>query len=551
MKITIGQLNPLIGDLAGNITRIEQLLATEAASADLLVLPELYLTGYPPHGLLGKRWFQREVDTGLTRLQALSARYPETGILLGAPTPIALGVDRPCPWYNSALFFAGGKLLGTHNKSYLPPYPSFNEAAYFQPGSSSSIVNFKGKRLGIMIGEDLWLPSSASEAELLPSPLLTALAAECDLIITLAALPFFAAGNDQLYRFGAACARRFRKPFLLVNQVGANEELVFKGESLFFNAEGTPLLVAPSFREAVILVDSEATPPPQLPSRPSVSRAVYEALVLGIRDYARKTGFTKAALGLSGGIDSAVVCCLAAAALGPEKVLAVSMPSPYTSPASIMEARILAENLGVGFQEIPITPLLQAYLHALTPYLGSKKEAGDTTEENLQARIRANILMALSNKYGYLVLGAGNKSELMVGYCTLNGVDMIGGLGVLSDVPKTMVYELAAEINQEHEVIPVATIKKPPSAELRPDQTDTDTLPPYPVLDPILAQYLDQNRTREEIIAQGFASETVTWVLQTVHRTAYKRRQAAPGLRVTTNPLGAAPRLPVVGKTKF
>lgn len=546
MKIAIAQLNPVIGDVAGNLDQLEQLLAAADKPVDLIVLPELYLIGYPPAGLLAKRWFRRQVEEGLARLAALSARYPETGILIGAPVPAPEESGRS--WYNAALLWAGGKMIATETKGFLPPYDLFNEAVYFAPGRAASVVDFQGKRLGIVIGEDLWTPASATEKELVPSPLLVQKAAQSDLLIALAAYPFFTGGTDRLYRFGAACARRFGKPFLLVNQVGANEELIFPGESFLFNRDGEPLYVAPAFQETVAVVEPEAAPPSFLTPRLTVRQALYQALVLGIRDYARKNGFTKVSLGLSGGIDSAVVCCLAADALGPENVLAVTMPSPYSSAGSVTDSRQLAANLGVELKEISITPLFQAYLEGLAPYLGPAQNFGDTTEENLQARIRANILMALSNKYGYLVLGAGNKSELLVGYCTLNGVDMTGGLGVLADVPKTMVYELAAEINRRGEIIPAAIINKPPSAELRPNQTDQDTLPPYSILDRVLQLYVDENRTPEEIIAQGFSPETVAWIIKTVHRTEYKRRQMVPGLRVTTNPLRPNRRLPVGGK---
>lgn len=551
MRITVAQLNPVVGDVKGNLARIEGLMADEDDRGNLLVLPELYLTGYPPFGLLEKGWFRQQVSETLAQLPALSSRYPETAILVGAPTPIAAGTGRE--WHNSALLYAGGELLLTLDKALLPAYDLFNEAAYFQPGETekASVVNYNGKRLGVIIGEDLWTVSSALETELIPSPRLTELAAQSEVIISLGAYPFYYGWDDKLYRFGATCACRFRTPFLFVNQVGANEETIFSGQSLFFNEEGTPLYVAPSFQEAVALVDPGEKPSARQVPRPSGLRAVYDGLILGIRDYARKTGFTKATLGLSGGIDSALVCCLAAEALGPENVLAVAMPSPYSSAGSVEDSRVLAENLGVEFKVIPITPFFQTFLTGLAPYLTSQKDATDTTEENLQARIRANILLALSNKYGYLVLGAGNKSELMVGYCTLNGVDMIGGLGVLSDVPKTMVYELAAVVNREREVIPTVIMTKPPSAELRPGQTDSDTLPPYPILDRVLTLYLDENRTPEEISAEGFSVETVAWIIRTFHRTEYKRRQTAPGLRVTTNPLGPQRRLPVAGRLEI
>lgn len=546
MRIAIAQLNPFVGDLQGNLDRLESLLAQEGATSDLVVLPELYLTGYPPFGLLEKEWFRQQVTAALERLRQLSARYPETAILVGAPRPTR--TDTGKGWHNSAFLFGGGELLMAQDKTTLPAYDLFNEAAYFLPGQPAVVVTLKGKRLGIIVGEDLWTLASGTAAELTPSPLLTELVAQTELIINLAAYPFYYGWEDKLYRFGAACAQRFRRPFLFVNQVGANEEMIFSGQSLFFSSEGTPRYIGPAFQEAVVVVDLQAEAASPLPSRPSALRMVYDALVLGIRDYARKTGFTKATFGLSGGIDSALVCCLAAAALGPENVLAVAMPSPYSSVGSVEDSRVLAQNLGVEFKVIPITSFFENFLTGLKPYLGPQKNPHDTTEENLQARIRANILLALSNKHGYLVLSAANKSELMVGYSTLNGVDLIGGLAVLADVPKTMVYQLAAEINREQEVIPAAIITKPPSAELRPDQLDEDTLPPYPILDQVLALYLNENRTPEEIKAAGFAGETVDWIIKAVHRSEYKRRQVAPGLQVTTNPLGPKRRLPVAGR---
>lgn len=546
MKIAIAQLNPVVGDLTGNWGRLESLLAKEGAAADLVVCPELYLTGYPPLGLLAKPWFQQQLTALLGQLPVLSARYPEIGFLIGAPTPVS--PEAGSGWYNSALFYSGGKLLGVAHKNYLPATDLMDEAAYFQPGNGATVINFKGKRLGVVIGEDLWAAASVVGAKLEPSPLLVDLAPQADLVLNVAAYPFYDGWTELLSGLCAAVAQRFRTSFLLVNQVGANEELIFAGESLLVSAEGTPLYVAPSFQETVNVVDPEATTPPGLSSRPSARRAVYDALVLGLRDYARKTGFTKAILGLSGGIDSAVVSCLAAEALGPANVLALGMPSPYSSVGSVEDSRVLAKNLGIEFKVISITDLFQAFLENLAPYLGSTENPADTTAENLQARIRANLLMAFSNKYGYLVLGAGNKSELAVGYCTLNGVDMSGGLAVLSDLPKTMVYAVAAEINADREVIPAAIMTKPPSAELRPDQTDEDSLPPYPILDRVLALYLDEDRTMEEIVADGFDPETVAWIMKAVHRSEYKRRQAIPGLRVTTNPWGPKKRLPVAGK---
>jgi NAD+ synthase (glutamine-hydrolysing) len=546
MKIAIAQLNPVVGDLAKNWERLESLLAKKGAEADLVVCPELYLTGYPPLGLMGKTWFQQQLTALLEKLPILSARYPETGFLVGAPTPVSPTTNGG--WHNSALCYSEGKLLGVAHKKHLPTTDLINEAAYFQPGRGATVINFKGKRLGVVIGEDLWAAASASRATLDPSPLLTELAPQVDMILNLAAYPFYDRWTEQLFDFYMAGAQRFHTPFLLVNQVGANEELIFAGDSLLVNAEGTPLIVAPSFQETVDVVDLEAATPVDLSIRPAVGRAVHDALVLGLRDYARKTGFSKAILGLSGGIDSAVVSCLAAEALGPANVLALGMPSPYSSVGSVEDSRVLAKNLGIEFKVIPITDLFHTFLGNLALYMDSSENPADTTGENLQARIRANVLMAFSNRYGHLVLGAGNKSELAVGYCTLNGVDMSGGLAVLSDLSKTMVYEVAAEINANQEVIPAAIMTKPPSAELRPNQTDEDSLPPYPILDRVLALYIDENRTMEEIVADGFDPETVAWIIKAVHRSEYKRRQTIPGLRVTTNPWGRKSRLPVAGK---
>jgi NAD+ synthase (glutamine-hydrolysing) len=363
--------------------------------------------------------------------------------------------------------------------------------------------------------------------------------------INLSASPFQVGKEDERYRLMRAHAQKFGAPFVYVNQVGGNDELIFDGHSLAFDAQGETLAALPGFEEALVTVDlgRKGTPGLYIPQKPMAT--VHDALVLGLRDYLHKTGFSKAVVGLSGGVDSAVVCCLAAAALGPDNVLGVAMPSPFSSPGSLTDAEQLARNLGMDFRVIPITPIYQAYLEALRGQFPVDRV--DVTLENIQARIRGNILMALSNRLGHLVLATGNKSELSVGYCTLYG-DMSGGLSVIGDVPKTMVYELARFINRGREIIPTSIINKAPSAELRPDQKDQDTLPPYDILDRIIQLYLVEAHSCEDIVDQGFDPETVRWVIRAIDINEYKRRQAAPGLKVTSKAFGMGRRLPIAAR---
>ncbi|NLW55162.1 MAG: NAD+ synthase [Firmicutes bacterium] len=548
MKITIGQLNPVVGDVEGNSERIRKLLAQEAGNSDLIVLPELFLSGYPPLDLLTKEWFRQRLTRALRELVDFSTYYPQTGILVGIPRS-GEGDDRRV-LYNSAVLIYRGGVHFTQDKAALPAYDLFDETAYFQPAAQFSTVQFKDSTLAIMIGEDLWSGAPPAASERVPSPgySLSQLTGQADLIINIAAFPFYMGGVEKLYSLAAERARLLQTPLLLVNQVGANDELVFHGQSMLFNAQGEPLLLAPSFQEYTITVDpATLTPQADYRLQPAIN-AVHDALVLGIKDYCRKTGFCRAVLGLSGGIDSAVGCCLAAEALGSENVLALALPSPYSPSASVEDAAQLAKRLGVRFEVVPISPLYQETLNLLYHHWSEVPEAIGLTEENLQARIRTNILMAYSNKFGYLVLTAGNLSELLVGYCTLYGADMSGGLSVLNDLTKSLVYELAAEINQDRELIPAKIINKAPSAELRPDQLDQDTLPPYPLLDQILHLYTVENLSPDEIMARGFAAEMVNWVIQAVHRSEYKRRLALPGIRVISNPLHRRARLPVAGR---
>ena len=365
------------------------------------------------------------------------------------------------------------------------------------------------------------------------------------LLINLSASPFQVGKEALRFHLMQAHARKAGMPFIYVNQVGGNDELIFDGSSLAFDARGEPLAVLPGFAEAVVAVETGNDGTPGLFTPPEPIATVRDALVLGLRDYLGKTGFTRAVVGLSGGVDSAVVGALAVQALGPENVLGVAMPSLFSSPGSLTDAAALAQNLGIDYRVIPITPMYEAYLEALREHMPVDRV--EVTLENIQARIRGNLLMALSNRFGHLVLATGNKSELSVGYCTLYG-DMSGGLSVLGDVPKTMVYELAHYLNWPREVIPRSIIDKAPSAELRPDQKDQDTLPPYDTLDQIIQLYLVEAHSYEEIVARGFPADTVRWIIRTIDRNEYKRRQAAPALKVTSKAFGMGRRLPIAAK---
>jgi NAD+ synthase (glutamine-hydrolysing) len=364
------------------------------------------------------------------------------------------------------------------------------------------------------------------------------------LLINLAAFPFYKGLERVIYNTIKEHVQKHQLPFIFVNQVGANDELVFAGKSFCLDGEGQPLAVLTPFQEQVLTFNTQERQRENYALQEEIE-SVYEALVLGIKDYFKKTGFRKALLGLSGGIDSALVCALAVAALGKENVVGISMPSPFSSLGSVEDSRQLAQNLGIDFQVISITSIYETYLNTLQEHFVGR--CADLTEENIQARIRGNLLMALANKFGYLVLTTGNKSELVVGYCTLYG-DMSGGLGVLSDVPKTLVYQLAHYLNREKEIIPVSIIEKAPSAELRPEQKDADTLPPYEILDRLLFLYLEEDYAPEELVQEGFAAETVDWVVKAVARSEYKRRQAVPGLKVNSKPGKMEQRMPLTAQ---
>jgi NAD+ synthase (glutamine-hydrolysing) len=576
MRVTIAQLNPVVGDIGGNKARIvEHLARASREGSDLVVFPELFLVGYPPKDLVERPWFIERVVAAVEDLRSASEKCPKTGILFGAPMPTRKGLGKPL--YNTALLIEDGQILLEQPKSLLPTYDVFDETRYFAPAAGIRTLRFKGETLAVSICEDAWNePELWPDGRLYSTDPIDVLAKEgATLFINISASPFTAGKQEIRFRLIQNHARKHGRPFVFVNQIGGNDELVFDGCSLFFDGAGKPVSVGPSFEERVWTIESGSTSPgagmggaggPELSALPERIESVYEALVLGLRDYMRKCGFKKAVVGLSGGIDSAVTCCLAVEAVGPENVLAVTMPSPFSSRGSIDDSVELAARLGVTCLTIPITAIYASYLETLKEQFAGRE--ADVTEENIQARIRGTLLMAFSNKFGHLVLSTGNKSELAVGYCTLYG-DMSGGLAVLSDVPKTMVYELAAHINKKargergasgevgvrHEggaagrnIIPRAIIEKPPSAELRPNQVDQDTLPPYPVLDKILALYIEDLRSADEIVRLGFDEKTTRWVAAAVDRNEYKRKQAAMGLKVTSKAFGGGRRMPVAAK---
>lgn len=542
----MAQVNPIVGDIGGNLQIVKELWADcDQQGVDLLILPELFLVGYPPRDLLERPAFMDRVNVAIEEMKNLSLIYSRTGILCGAP----LRTGKACGHglYNSAILIYQGEILLTQHKSLLPTYDVFDEARYFDPAEHIRTATFKGMRLGVTICEDAWnepdLWKGAVSYEF--DPIAELARQGMDLLINISASPYFLNKEDVRCRLMSKHARDYGIPVLYVNQVGANDELIFDGQSIFIDQFGQIAALMPAFAEEVKTIDTDQKGEGLDCAAHDPMNYLYQSLVLGIRDYFRKTGFSRALIGLSGGIDSALTAALAVAALGRENVMGVSMPSVFSSAGSVDDARDLAQNLNIEYKVIPIADIFAVYLKTLEPHFGGK--APDIAEENIQARIRGNILMALSNKYGSMVISTGNKSEVAVGYCTLYG-DMCGSLSVLADVPKTVVYELSAYINREKEIIPYATIEKPPSAELKPDQVDQDTLPPYPVLDAILNYYIEENFSAAEIVDQGFEPDTVRWVLQTVNRNEYKRKQAAPGLKVSTRAFGAGRRMPIAAR---
>jgi len=543
MKTALAQLNPTVGDIDGNARRILDAYARAArAGAEVVVTPELSLIGYPPRDLLLKPRF---VADNLAALERLAGQVGPTALVVGYVE--RTGRERGLPLYNAAALIADGRVLARKYKRLLPTYDVFDEMRYFEPGDEPAVVEWGGSTLGLSICEDIWTQESAGPAARLyhGNPVADLVEAGADVLINMSASPFVVGKSAQRAELVRAQALRHGRPVVYVNQVGGNDELIFDGASFAVSADGQVVAQLKAFEEEVAVVDLAAVGSPAgLAELPADVEALRPALVLGLRDYMRKTGFREAVVGLSGGIDSSLVACLAAEAAGPEHVLGVAMPSRYSSAHSVEDARALASALGIRFQTIPIDGPHTAFEEVLAEAFAGREP--DLTEENLQARVRGTILMGLSNKFGYLVLATGNKSEVSVGYCTLYG-DMVGGLAVIGDVPKTLVYRLCRHINETdpRSPIPERVLTKAPSAELRPDQKDEDSLPPYDVLDPILDLYVRDERSYDQIVAAGFDPHTVSQVIRLVDRNEYKRKQAAPVLKVTSRAFGFGRRMPI------
>jgi NAD+ synthase/NAD+ synthase (glutamine-hydrolysing) len=544
MKITLLQLNPTIGDLKGNAKTIAGAVR-RGRDADLAVTSELALLGYPPRDLLLNADFvKRSWDT----LHKLAADLTDSSPVLVGLAEFNTGeVGRPL--FNSAALLRDGKVERTFQKTLLPTYDVFDEDRYFEPASEPQIMNLGGQKLGISICEDIWNDCDLwKRRRYHTDPVQELVAAGAEAIINLSASPFTAGKQIHREAMLSSLARKYNVPFLYVNQVGGNDDLVFDGRSCVFDANGGLVARGRGFEEDMITVDLASLSGTIAEDDFKEEAEIWRALVLGTRDYVHKCGFSSVLLGLSGGIDSSLVAAVATHALGPENVLGVLMPSPYTSPASIEDALTLAKTLGIKTITIAITEIMKSFdLELAKPFWGRKK---DVTEENIQARIRGNLLMALSNKYGSVLLTTGNKSELAVGYCTIYG-DMSGGLAVISDVPKTSVFRISEWLNASRgtEIIPATVLKKAPTAELRFSQTDQDNLPPYDLLDDILERHIEQHQSKELIIAQGFDEKTVSKVLDLVKNAEFKRKQAAPGLKVTDRAFGSGWRMPIACRT--
>ena len=573
MKIALAQINPTVGDFTGNLEKIVAASRRAAAQgARLTVFSELVLCGYPPADFLEKPSFLTRCRAAVDELAAATRDLP-TAVLAG----VALAAERereksgspatgPCRWgeksgspqagicwgerpaVNAAVLLDGGRLLLEQHKQLLPFYDVFDEQRYFAPSRPQQVVELDGLRLAITICEDAWNDKNFWQQRLYAvDPVEELMRQQPGILINLSASPFWHGKRAMRRQMLSVIARQYSIPVLLCNQVGGNDSLIFDGTSLALNARGELIAQAASFAEDLVFVVPFNAPAVPVPEEDD-TEAAYRALVLGTRDYVRKCGFSKVLVALSGGIDSALVACIATDALGAENVVAVGMPSPYSSAGSIDDSRRLAANLGIRYEVISISGLFAEFTHALEPLFAGTSP--DITEENIQSRIRGVLLMALSNKFSALVLTTGNKSEMAVGYCTLYG-DMVGALAVIGDLVKTRVYQVCRWINRSREVIPAAILEKPPSAELRPDQKDTDSLPPYEVLDPILEAYVERYETPEQIARDnGFPLELVQQVVRLVERSEYKRQQAAPVLKVTSKSFGMGRRFPIAVKVE-
>ena len=547
MRIALAQINPTIGDIPFNCRKIVDFAhRAREQGAQLCVFPELSIVGYPPKDLLLKSQF---VEDNIRALSVIASHVKGIDVIVGYADRNPASIGRPLR--NAAAVIRDGRVASRHIKTLLPTYDVFDESRYFEPGPAderANLVDVASLKAGLTICEDLWNDERMVLRRLYhQNPVTTLQAAGAQLLVNTSASPYVIGKHDFRLKLFASQVQASGLPLVYVNQVGGNDELVFDGNSVVIDRTGTVVAQAKGFEEDLLIVDLGDDGAPRagrIEQHQKGIASVYEAMLLGLRDYVRKCGFKTTVLGLSGGIDSAVVCALAAAALGPQNVTGVAMPSRFSSDHSIADAKQLAANLGVHFQTVSIEPGHLAFEQMLAP--GFEGLQPDLTEENVQARIRGTLLMAYSNKFNHLLLTTGNKSEVATGYCTLYG-DMAGGLAIISDIPKTVVYELAEYINQKagRELIPRNSITKPPSAELRPNQKDQDSLPPYDVLDAILYRYVEEEKGAPQIIAEGFDPAVVMRIIKLIDRSEYKRRQAAPGLKITSRAFGFGRRMPI------
>lgn len=536
MKIALVQTNPVIGAFEHNLERVlEWVEKAKQAQCQLVIFPELTLCGYPPQDLLERTAFLEAHDKAL---EQLLARLAGITCVIGV---LERRQGSGKPLYNAAFVIQSGKVLFRARKQLLPTYDIFDETRYFEAGEQSTVFPLDGLHFGLTVCEDIWWGSQPYQVNPVETMLGESVAPDC--LINISASPYYHGKLAERHQLFSELCRQHAFPLLYVNQVGGQDTVVFDGHSMLVDSRGR-VGAAAGFIEDMLVVESNSWTAEREGGVPEDSPGkVLAALTMGVRDYMHKLGFGKAVLGLSGGIDSAVTAAVGCRALGPEHVLCVAMPSPYTSRASIDDARLLAKNLGCGFSVLEIGEAMATYQDLLAPLFTGLGE--DVTEQNIQARIRGNLLMALSNKFGHLLLSTGNKSEMAVGYCTLYG-DMSGGLAVLADVPKVMVYQLARLINSRREIIPERIITRPPTAELKPDQLDQDDLPPYEILDPVLSAYLEEHQSLDQIVALGFDPTMVRDIIWRIKINEYKRQQAPIGIKVTSKAFGPGRRYPVV-----
>ncbi len=547
MKIALAQINPIVGDFAGNAAQILAMAKqAEAQQVDLMLTPELSLCGYPPRDLL--------LNPGLIKAMAAQLTQLATQLPTDLAVLVGLATQNPRPHgkplFNSTALLQSGRVQKIFHKRLLPTYDVFDENRYFQAGASSNYFELQNYKIGVTICEDLWNDEEFwGKKQYLANPIAELAAQGVDLIVNLSASPYIVGKQQVREAMLQHAAQRYGQPILYVNQVGANDDLIFDGGSMGCDRQGQLVTRSQSFQADLSIVEfqqGDLQPGVIVGSIANPDEEIWQALVLGVRDYAHKCGFHRVILGLSGGIDSALVAAIAAAALGAEQVLGVLMPSPYSSEHSISDAIDLSHNLGIQTSQLPIQELMTGFDRTLAP-LFANTEFG-IAEENIQSRIRGSLLMAIANKFGHLLLSTGNKSELAVGYCTLYG-DMNGGLAVIADLPKTRVYSLCRWLNRQQEIIPVNIIDKPPSAELKPGQMDQDSLPPYEILDDLLEKIICEHRSTAELIALGFEPAVVSRIIRLVQRAEFKRRQAPPGLKITDRAFGTGWRMPIASLT--